>query len=334
MSNMTDFIDKKLDEVSDFYIKDSALPNNTKYTISNEIFNQLLIELHHSVRTCNVNGVDGTVYSINTDNELAATLLYTRAKYPDEEATIDFYKDLMLRTDYKMVVHNNRLYGGLEPDVGLYLMKHNCLDMIFDICNGDYVCNTGYNTIKVMDTYIKMGRSIHSKLKMFETLEDETAKKVAELPIRVRELQYIRYKLYKELYNEDEPVDYSITVDSNSKSRCKCVEQALKHDIGYYNLVHRVEKEGMTIEDAIKLGIKERETYGLMNENRSVNTKGSLISRSTNGSTANLINYIKYLAAKESGTGAKPKFIGQEQKAENTASYQSSKAETVQKRKK
>lgn len=220
---------------------------------------------------------------------VADILINERDKYPNEEPSVEFYKNLLTRdaVNQRFVVIGSNVVNGEDTivpmDIAQYICKNELLSCIYRICQTNTYANYGFFPLQVLHDFIFKGRKIQSMSHILE-LDKDYFGLIGETSV----LGYIRKK-----YEKDINV---MKLDGKFPNYMKmCVENG----IHTRSLVYRVECLNMGILDAINIGKQERNKYGLVTEY----SRNSYFS----GTQLFTMNYIRYLIAKETNT--KPVFI-------------------------
>ena len=329
---MGQYVESKIREICEYYLKGSGerISESTIYNISSVLTESLRNYLSADLRSQGLNVLrikcaDGTESKMGANGLMLAILLSMREKQDIDTADAEHYRNLLYNSGilFTHCKDSGRTYDGIDSVTGKYLMEHNCLDIIYELCDGKRnLMYFGYHLKDVFNMFIKSGMSVKNKKYALKSMGSGIPDLNIDDPLY--ELAYIQYKICKDKDGSEDGMEYYITERYGNSPRYKNKEIANKttfvnyakaYDISMYELMHRAEAEGYEIREAIRMGIEDRKRYGIMYEDDTAKYRGALVSGTRSGSILNLINYIRYLSAKESHT--QPDFISREEKIDD-----------------
>lgn len=285
------YLYNKLIDITNYYvpsadkkIKDTIVLGVMPYFLSHMTTGYLDI----GVKTVNVLCTDDKIRSVVLQKSVKYELMMAADKFNNETATTEFYKNVLTRKENnkKHIVIGGKVVDSWDSRIKIvlqYIMENNLLPVIYDICIlKEFYVDFGYKPIELMDAYIKYGTKLHNSKAILET-EDNNDK--------LWELKYLNSKIGGVSKNIPRYLEFDYR------------DLACDLDIYYPLLVHRTGDLHMNADEAIKLGEKERDEYGLTDEGNTITLDGG-----SNISCGRILcNYIIYLDAKK--RGIKPNFI-------------------------
>lgn len=249
MENKDILLESVSKDVSAIYekmgIRDSSnTARRIAYDIIRGAFNIMDEDTEHGI---NVLGVDEKTYRINPLNvirEVKLEILFSRLY--DKETCIE---DILLKSNKRFVVRDNKIYNQVPKDIGRYLMDNDFNSFLFEKIELNSHLLLWGNNVKFMKKYLSMEPSINKKKYIVQGTDryDPEKDDYAFLYLRDKICQITPHIL------EDK-------YDSNKLIYDICIN----NDISYHDVLYRL-YNGMDINSAIEIGKVEREKYNLHN---------------------------------------------------------------------
>jgi hypothetical protein len=206
--------------------------------------------------TIDVMGIDDKVYSIYkkgiADKQVDEIVKYICICTNKKEYVA--FKDLLTTySDKKWVCcsYDKRVYD-IPEKYGIILMKNNYTNFLYSKIELSTPFDRG-NTVEVLKQYLNKEKSIYDKLQL---LGDDAEYKKSNYNY------YVCNSVYDYLVNTMNKIDI---LDYDCDNNQYYLKVAIKNNISAYDLRYRI-KTGVSEEEAIKLGIHDRDKYGAVCE--------------------------------------------------------------------
>lgn len=202
--------------------------------------------------------IHNNIIYISLNEDVIDTIILEKIKLADLNKSSEYIhaRNVLLNSDRRAINVNGKHIISIESNVLMWLLKKNTTDFVYMVLNGDTRPNNmSGDTIEIWKDYINKSGRINITKRMVET--DDIHLDYDSTSFEFDYIKLLHYRKIDETKNDDSALkEITQNVNIDYINLCK------DNNISMSDFIFRV-KTGINEDDALAIGIYERDTYGL-----------------------------------------------------------------------